>query len=87
MRNISTIGAVGVVIAALIAAGCSGGQSDLQKWIETTKKKPGGRIQPLPEVKPYETFVYGAANLRSPFQPQGPNSSQAEFAAELAAQP
>ena len=72
MRNISTIGAVGVVIAALIAAGCSGGQSDLQKWIETTKKKPGGRIQPLPEVKPYETFVYSSANLRSPFQPQGP---------------
>ena len=56
-------------------AGCSGGQSDLQKWIEATKKKPGGRIQALPEVKPYETFVYGAGNLRSPFQPAGPNAS------------
>ncbi len=30
----------------------------MQKWIETTKKKPGGRIMPLPEVKPYETYVY-----------------------------
>jgi type IV pilus assembly protein PilP len=63
----------------LVAAGCSGGQSDLQKWIDATKKKPGGRIQPLPEVKPYETFVYSAANLRSPFQPQGPSSSQANL--------
>ena len=62
------------VLAALVAAGCSGGQSDLQKWIEATKKKPGGRIQPLPEVKPYETYVYAAAQLRSPFQPQGPNA-------------
>ena len=33
------------------------------------KARPGGRIEPLPEVKPYETFTYAAANLRSPFVP------------------
>ncbi len=60
------------VLASFAMAGCSGGQSDLQKWIAETKKKPGGRIQALPEVKPYETFVYSAGNMRSPFQPQGP---------------
>ncbi len=59
------------VIAGVGAGGCSGGQSDLQKWIADTKKKPGGRIQALPEVKPYETYVYSAVKLRSPFQPQG----------------
>jgi type IV pilus assembly protein PilP len=64
-------GIIGAVLAGLVAAGCSGGQSDLQKWIETTKKKPGGRIQPLPEVKPYETYAYSAAKMRSPFQPLG----------------
>src|ERR1700679_374310 len=78
VRQISGIGVIGVVLAALVASGCSGGQSDLQKWIEATKKKPGGRIQPLPEVKPYETYVYAAANLRSPFQPQGPNSANGQ---------
>jgi type IV pilus assembly protein PilP len=66
------------MLVSLAAAGCSGGQSDLQKWIETTKKKPGGRIQPLPEVKPYETFVYGAGTMRSPFQPQGANSANGQ---------
>jgi type IV pilus assembly protein PilP len=66
-----------VVLASCVAAGCSGGQSDLQKWISDTKKKPGGRIQPLPEVKPYETFVYGASSMRSPFQPLGPNANGA----------
>ena len=64
---------MGVVLAGFAAAGCSGGQSDLQKWIEETKKRPGGRIQALPEVKPYESFTYAAANLRSPFQPVRPN--------------
>jgi type IV pilus assembly protein PilP len=75
VRQISALGVIGVVFAALVVGGCTGGQSELQKWIEATKKKPGGRIQPLPEVKPYETFVYSAGNLRSPFQPQGPNAS------------
>ncbi len=65
----------------LLAAGCSSGQSDLQKWIAETKKKPGGRIKPLPEVKPYETYAYSAANLRSPFQPQGPSSATGQAAA------
>jgi type IV pilus assembly protein PilP len=67
-RNAAVICAV---LAGLSVAGCSGGQSDLQKWIADTKKKPGGHIQPLPEVKPYETYVYNAAKMRSPFQPQG----------------
>jgi type IV pilus assembly protein PilP len=81
VRQISGIGVIGVVLAALVAGGCSGGQSDLQKWIDATKKKPGGRIQPLPEVKPYETYVYAAGNLRSPFQPQGPNAANGIAAA------
>lgn len=71
MRNTRNAGVVCAVLAGLVAAGCSGGQSDLQKWIADTKKKPGGRIQALPEVKPYETYVYAAGKLRSPFQPQG----------------
>jgi type IV pilus assembly protein PilP len=70
-RTLRTRAACAAVIASVLAAGCSGGQSDLQKWVADTKKKPGGRIQALPEVKPYETFVYGANTMRSPFQPQG----------------
>src|SRR6202171_3743181 len=67
-------GLIGAVLAGLVAAGCSGGQSDLQKWIADTKKKPGGRIQALPEVKPYETFVYSVGAMRWPFQPPGPGA-------------
>jgi type IV pilus assembly protein PilP len=79
VRTIRNAGVVGAVLAGLVAAGCSGGQSDLQKWIETTKKKPGGRIQALPEVKPYETYVYSASKMRSPFQPLGASNGQASL--------
>ncbi len=70
--------AVALACVALLG-GCSGGQTDLDKWIAETKAKPGGRIEPLPEVKPYETFTYTAGNLRSPFTPQGPTSGQASL--------
>ena len=42
----------------------------LEARLEETKKRPGGRIEPLPEVKPYETFIYDPSQLRSPFQPR-----------------
>ncbi len=74
-RRVRAIGTA--VLASIIAAACSSGQSDLQKWIADTKKKPGGRIQPLPEVKPYETFVYSAGGMRSPFQPMGASAAGA----------
>ena len=51
--------------------GCTGRDSDLQHFIEQTRHAPGGRIQPLPEIKPYEAFTYNDQNLRSPFVPGG----------------
>jgi type IV pilus assembly protein PilP len=72
-RGAGSIAALLAVAGAILAAGCSGGQSDLEKWIAESKKKAGGRIEALPEVKPYETFTYNANGMRSPFQPVGPN--------------
>ena len=48
---------------------------ELQRFIEKTKKEPGGRVEPLPEVKPYESFVYQAQTLRSPFVPGSPGGA------------
>jgi len=50
---------------------CSSANDELDRFIDDTKKQPGGRVQPLPEVKPYETFVYAATTMRSPFEPGG----------------
>jgi type IV pilus assembly protein PilP len=54
---------------------CSSADDDLARFIDDTKKEPGGRVEPLPEVKPYETFTYSAAELRSPFLPSSPNAA------------
>ena len=56
-------------------AACSSADDELDRFIEDTKKQPGGRVQPLPEVKPYETFVYADLDKRSPFTPSGPGGS------------
>ena len=62
----------GLLLAAVAVTGCSGGQSDLEEYIDKVKARPGGRIEPLPQVKPYETFAYEADSLRSPFMPDRP---------------
>jgi type IV pilus assembly protein PilP len=68
------------VLAALVAgllAGCSGRDGDLDRFIDATKKEPGGRVEPLPEVKPYEAFTYTDQDLRSPFVPGGSGGASA----------
>jgi len=63
------------VILALALAGCSSGLEDLQEKVKEIKARPGDRIEPLPEIKPNETFLYSASNLRSPFVPSAPARS------------
>lgn len=59
-----------VVLGALLLGGCSGNDfSDLQAFMEETRARPAGKIEPLPRFKPYEAFTYSASSLRSPFQP------------------
>jgi len=56
--------------AALIAAGlsaCGGANDDLHSYIDQVKARPGGRIEPLPQVQPPPTFAYEPASRRSPF--------------------
>jgi len=41
--------------------------SDLQQFVQRTKARPAGLIEPLPDYKAYESFVYEGASLREPF--------------------
>jgi len=60
----------GVTMVVLLLSACSSQQySDLDNYIEDVKKKTKGRIEPLPEVKTYESYVYQAQDLRDPFTP------------------
>lgn len=69
-----------LLIVALLAAGltaCGGDMDDLDSYINDIKARPGGRIEPLPEVTPYEGFNYvaDAEGYRSPFVPDAPQAA------------
>ena len=42
-----------------------------------SRRRPGGRIEPLPEITPYEVFTYvaDAEGHRSPFVPDSPQAA------------
>ena len=66
-----------VLAGGLGLAGCSGDMDDLDKYINEVKARPGGMIEPLPEITPYEVFTYVAdtEGLRSPFVPDSPQAT------------
>lgn len=64
-----------IVLLSATLAGCGGRDSDLDHFIASTQKEPGGRVEPLPEIKPYEAFAYTDQEMRSPFVPGGAGSA------------
>ena len=66
-----------LAVASLSIAACGGDNDDLDQYINEVKSRPGGRIDPLPEIKPYEGFTYvaDAEGIRSPFIPDTPQVS------------
>ena len=67
----------GLVVAALGLTACGGDMDDLDQYINEVKSKPGGRIDPLPEITPYEIYTYiaDAQGMRSPFVPDNQRSA------------
>ena len=45
------------------------GFQDLDQYIAEMQARPKGRIEPLPQFRPYEAFTYSASATRSPFEP------------------
>jgi type IV pilus assembly protein PilP len=69
----AALAALGCAALAALTA-CSSADDQLQQFVNDVKHQPGGRVEPLPEVKPYQTFTYSAQNLRSPFVPSASTS-------------
>jgi len=56
---------------ALVVAGCGGeSHQDLRAWMQDQGKNVKGKLDPLPQVKPYEPFAYNAFDLPDPFRPR-----------------
>jgi len=74
-----------LIAAALLLAACEGEQySDLKAELNEKTKDFRGRVDPLPQVKPYEPVPYTAEGIVDPFRPDridvagGPRAPRAD---------
>lgn len=59
------------VLGCMLLAGCGERDlSDLEAYVAEVKARPKGAIEPLPEIKTMETFVFDPDGLRDPFTPE-----------------
>lgn len=61
-----------LMLASLVLAACGGGEhQDLSDFVKNSGAGLRGKVEPPPEIKPYEPFNYdNSAGLSSPFRPR-----------------
>jgi type IV pilus assembly protein PilP len=57
-------------LMVLLASCGSDGMGDLKQFIADSGKDLRGKVDPLPQVKPYEPVSYNAFELQDPFKPR-----------------
>lgn len=62
-------GFAAILLALAAATGCARDSSDLERYISEVKARPTAPIEPIPEIKPFESFSYPEGQLRDPFAP------------------
>jgi type IV pilus assembly protein PilP len=56
------------ILTCLTLAACGGSNmSDLEQYVQKVKQRPPAPIEPLPDIKPIDTFVYEPGERRDPF--------------------
>lgn len=59
------------ICGSLVLAACGGeSHQDLRAWMAEQGQGVKGKLEPLPQVKPYEPFTYNAFDLPDPFKPR-----------------
>ncbi len=67
-----------LVVLGAVLTGCVGDDmQDLRAYLAEVKSRERGRIEPLPEIKQIETYVYSAGDRRDPFTPAVSGSPEA----------
>jgi type IV pilus assembly protein PilP len=68
--QLKSVWITGFLSTFLILSGCASTDiSDLDQYVQETLARPGGRVEPLPEIRPYEAHAYqsGELDARDPF--------------------
>lgn len=59
------------LLVPMLLTACGGEPyEDLKQFVKASDNLPRGRIEALPEVKPYEPVAYNAFDLSDPFRPR-----------------
>ncbi len=77
---------VAMLVAATLLTACGGeSHEDLRAWMRDQGKNARGKLDPLPQIKPYEPFAYNAFDLPDPFKPRKiePTKSASKLAPDL----
>lgn len=79
-----SLGHFSTLLASLFSvalAGCgSGNMTDLEQYVQQVKQRDPGPIEPLPEIKPVDTFVFEPGDRRDPFVMAGQGTETAPVA-------
>jgi type IV pilus assembly protein PilP len=60
-----------VIAIGASLAGCGGeSHQDLRAWMAEQGKGARGKLDPVPQIKPYEPFAYNAFDMPDPFKPR-----------------
>lgn len=72
-RTKTFLGRLLAVSAVIVLAACSREMQDLDKYVADVQAQKPRPIEPIPEMKPFESYQYPAETegLRNPFQPLG----------------
>ncbi len=57
-----------LILVVTLFAGCGREMRDLEDYVEEVKSREPPGIDPIPEVKPYQSYKYQANNQRNPFE-------------------
>jgi type IV pilus assembly protein PilP len=59
-----------IAFAALLLSACGSDEhQDLKDWMAEASKDMHGRVQPIPEIRPFPIISYDAGDLPEPFNP------------------
>lgn len=59
-----------IALFCLALSACGGNLDDIQQFVKDSGQGLRGKVEPLPEVEPYEPFAYNAFELADPFRPR-----------------
>lgn len=68
-----------IAAAVLLLQGCGGGMDDLVEKVSSAKAEKSTAIEPIPQMKQYEAFVYEPKGRRDPFTAVEPQRNPQGF--------